>query len=74
MELSGTGFLSDAYDYLKRGVKDLRKNKTISKIGRSVGDWGIPVVSDVAKQVGNVADMFGFGKKMTGRGAYDIPL
>jgi len=65
--------LSDAYDYVSSGVKKLRKNKAISKIGKSVGDWGIPVVSDVARQVGNFADMLGFGKKMCGRGKSDIP-
>jgi len=60
--LQGSGFFSDAYNYISDGVKNLRKNKTISKIGKNVGSWGIPVVSDVANKIGNTAEMLGFGK------------
>lgn len=73
MQLQGSGFIQDAYNYLSDGVKKLRKHKTISKIGKSVGSWGIPVVSDIAGTIGQTAEMFGFGKQMGGRGVNDLP-
>jgi len=42
-------------------------------VGKKVGKLGIPVVSDIADKVSDVAQMFGFGKMVRGKGFNDVP-
>lgn len=49
-------------DFLKKANRWLRKSKIISKVGRALGDSGIPYAS----KIGDIAGKLGYGRRRGG--------
>lgn len=74
--MKGAGVIDNLKSALSSANKFLKEKKVISRIGKAIGESGIPYVSAPASAVGKIAEESGYGRKkmMKGAGRKSAPI